>query len=199
MKPELETVIELNRKFGYGFQGRMILDGYESVIDNEPFTFGDAYAGAAAAIEQLNQDCGYGYEPHKVIRIANDGLQANRSRDFTAARVLRDIEQGRGELASPVGADYRKTMIDGQEEIALSGRGVILFTFLSWRDDKMPKAREAFRRYCEYLAKRKYGGSTTDIFDEVERMDTDRATSWIRATYGKYVTDDADLIGFIMG
>ena len=199
MKPKLETVIGLNKKHGHGFQARMILNGHESVLDSEPLTFDEAFAGAAAAIEQINAECGYDYEPHKVVRIADDGLRANRHRDFTAARVLRDIEQGKGELTTPpAGHGFCRKTVDGEEEIMFTGRGVVLTVYLAWRDDSLPKAREAFRRYCEYLAKRKYGGSTTDIFDEVRRMGKDRAVDWIRATYGKYVTDDAALIGYIM-
>ena len=197
--PALSTYIELNQKHGYGYQARMVMDGIiDSVIDTEPFTLDEAYSGATLAIEEINKETGYNYDPQKVIRIAGNAIEGNKSRDFTTARVARDIERGRGELTHPAGHDYTIKAIDGKEEELLSGRGVVLVTFLSWRDEKMPKAHEALRRYCEYLALHGYGSGASDMLVELDGMDTERAVSWIKATYGKYVKDNLALLRHVL-
>jgi len=120
--PALSTYLELNQKHGYGYQARMVMDGIiDSVIDTEPFTLDEAYSGATFAIEEINKETGYNYDPHKVIRITGGATDGNKSRDFTTARVARDIERGRGGLSYPAGHDYTIKAIDGKEEQLLSG------------------------------------------------------------------------------
>ena len=92
--------------------------------------------------------------------------------------------------------DYTKKMINGKEEILLTGRGIILFAFLSWRYDKMPKAKLALQKYCEYLAMHRYGKSSKDIFRELESMNSDNGVEWIKATYGMYVSNDIDVVNY---
>ena len=195
----LITYLELNQKHGHGYQARLIMNGViDSVIDDEPFTLDEAYSGAVFAIEEINKESGYNYDPYKVITIRGDAIEGNKRHDFTTARVARDIEQGRGELTTPFATDYTKKEIDGKEEICFTGRGAVLMTFFAWRDDKLPKAREALRRYCEYLAMHGYGGGTSAILAEIDGMDKDRGANWIKATYGKYVEDDLSLMRHVI-
>lgn len=101
--PTLVTRLELNKKYGHGYQARIIMDGViDSVIDAEPFTLDEAYSGAVFAIEEINKETGYGYDPYKHISVAGDAIDTNKRRDFTTARVAHDIKQGRGELSTPI-------------------------------------------------------------------------------------------------
>ena len=93
--------------------------------------------------------------------------------------------------------DYTTKIIDGKEEIILTGRGVILMVFYSWHEDKMPKGKLALQKYCEYLALRRYGKSSKEIFRELEMMDTENGEEWIKATYGMYVSDDIDVVKYV--
>lgn len=197
-QPELKTVLELNRKYGIGYQARMILDGIESVIDDEPYTLYDVAQGAVAAIEEINSQGGYNYKPHEVLQVTDEALRANKDADLASARMYRDAQSGKHELITPSGGDCREVEIDGKKEIAFTGRGTVLVTYFSWLDDHLPRAHEALRRYCEYLALHGYGGGATEIMDELDGMDKDRGTEWIKATYGKHVDDDAALIQYIM-
>ena len=94
--------------------------------------------------------------------------------------------------------DYTTKIIDGKEEIILTPRGVILMVFYSWHDDKMPKGKLALQKYCEYLALRRYGKSSKEIFRELKSMDKDNGAEWIKATYGMYVSNDADVVNYVM-
>ena len=95
-------------------------------------------------------------------------------------------------------SDYTTKIIDSKEEMLLSGRGAILFTFYSWRNDKMPLAKSALQKYCEYLALRRYGKSSKEILRELESMDQDNGAEWIKTTYEMYVGNDADLVNYVM-
>ena len=95
-------------------------------------------------------------------------------------------------------SEHTTTIIDGKEEIVFTGCGVILFVFLSWRVEKMPKAKLALHKYCEYLAMRRYGKSSKEIFRELENIDKDKGEEWIKATYEKYVSDDVGAVNYVM-
>lgn len=198
--PALVTYLELNKNFGHGYQARLVMDGIiDSTIDDEPYSLDECYSGATFAIEQINKETGYNYDPQKVIRVTDEALQANKRQDFISARIARDIDRGRGELAVPLQQDCMTKIIDGQEETVFTGRGVILMAFFSWLEERLPKAREALRRYCEYLALHGYGGCTAAILAEIDSMSKDRGADWIRASYGRFVEDDAAIIRIVMG
>lgn len=196
--PNLVTYIELNQRHGVGYQARMVMsdaDGVmiESVLDTEPFTLDEAVAGTIAAIEEINTAQGYDYKPEQVIRIVQDGIDANKSREFSTAKLARDIETGTFELCHE-----NKPDVMHKEELVFTGRGTVLCTYFAWLDDELPKALEAMKRYCQYLALHGYGKGASDIWAELEALDKDAGADWIRLTYGCYVHDDAALISFIM-
>ena len=89
-------------------------------------------------------------------------------------------------------------IIDGKEEVLLTPRGVILMVFFSWRVDKMPKGKLALQKYCEYLALHHYGKSSKEIFQELESIDINNGTEWVKATYGMYVNNDTDVVKYVM-
>lgn len=201
-QPKMAAYLELNQKFGYGYQGRLVLgmggEVTESVLDKEPYELADAYAGMYGALEDIKKREGYKYKSHELIHITDEAIQANKSRDFTTAKLAADIAEGKGKISVPYGEDYRKEMIDGKEEVLFTGRGTMLTVFFMWHDDKIEKAKEGLKRYCEYLAMQRYGGTATEIFAELEGKDKDNGVSWIKATYGKYVKNDAELIAYVL-
>ena len=188
----LNVYIELNQKYGYGFQARLVLDGIvDSVIDVNPFTLDEVLSGATYAVEEINRETGNNYDPHNCIKIAGTSIEANKGSDFTTARVARDIRQGKGELVSPIRTD------DG-DEIVLTGRGVILVSYFAWMDDNMPNARRVLTRYCEYLASHGYGAGAKEIMAELDRKNKDSGADWIKTSYDQYITDDVDVIQYVM-
>lgn len=96
-------------------------------------------------------------------------------------------------------SDSKTVMIDGKEEVVLTGCGVMLLTYFSWTDDKIPKAYESLKRYCQYLASHGYGGGTTKILTELERKNKDEGADWIKSSYDNFVKDDYSLINYVLG
>lgn len=197
-QPKLETIFELNQRYGHGYQARMVMEGvFESVLDDEPYTLYDVGSGTAMALREIEKETGYHYEMHEVVRITDEALRVNKDTDLASARIFRDIESGGGEYARER-HDVTTAMVDGKEEEVISARGVVLISYFSWLDDHMPKAREALHRYCEYLAMHGYGAGASEILENLLGMDKDNATKWIKETFGKYVNDDAAIIQYIM-
>jgi len=92
----------------------------------------------------------------------------------------------RGKIMTNV--DFTTKLIDRQIEQCL----------ISWRGDKKPKAYEALRRYCQYLAMHGYGANASTILNDLEQMDNDRAAAWIKETYGRFIKDDRSLISHVL-
>jgi len=201
-QPRLIAYIELNQKYGHGYQGHIVMEGrVDSVIDNEPYGLDDAYIGCVLVIEEINKNCGYSYDPYSIIQIRGDAIEANKRTDFTTARVAKDIEKGHGELTVPLPdtPDMQRQEIDGKQEVVFSARGVVITFYLTMMDDpKNPKAKAAMMRYCQYLANRRYGQPASAIFDELAKKDIESGINWIKATFGKYVSNQNDLINFVM-
>ena len=202
-QPELVTYLELNQRYGYGYQGRIVMKGIlESVIDSEPFTLDEAYGGCVAAIEHINKECGYNYIPREVILITEEAIDANKRNDFATARIAQDIEKGHGELVVPMSEnpDIQRMFVDGKQEDMLSARGAVLLVGAAVREDpKNTKAKAIMMKYCEYLALRGYGKSANSIFAELAQKDKDSAINWIKATFGKYIDDQTDLARYMFG
>lgn len=192
-QPDLRVILEKNRKFGKGYQAHMIMEGIiDSVLDSEPFTLQEAYQGAVWATEEINKQEGYRYNPREIIAIAEDAMEANKMNDFTSALILKDVKK------KAESSDARYAMIDGKEEIMISGRGAVLLAFFGWRDENNQKAKQSVRRYCEHLALHGYGEGATAIFDELEGMNKDVGAEWIKTTYREYVKDDREAISYVM-
>lgn len=196
----MEIRMELNQRHGRGFQLRVVHGPIDKVYDEEPWTMYEAGACAGTLLEVLNKELGTSYQPHQVLRVTQEAMEANaKTGDFAAMRMLQDIKSKRFDLSTPDKADYTKGIIDGKEEILFSGRGTVLITYFSWLDDKLPKTREALRRYCEYIAAHGYRGGATKALAELEELGKDDAVSWIKRTYARHVQDDMALIQYILG
>lgn len=196
----MEIYMELNQRYGRGFQLRVMHGPMDKVYDEEPLTMYEAGAYAGTLLEMLNKELGTSYKPHQVLRVTQEAMEVNsKAGDFAAARMLHDINSGKYELSTPGGCDFKETTIDGEEQILLTGRGVVLISYFSWLDDKLPKAREALRHYCEYIAAHGFKDGATKALAELDSLNKDAAMEWIRKTYARHVHDDAALIQFVMG
>lgn len=73
----MQVAIEVNQKYGYGYQVRMIVPPtFNSVQDSEPFSAAVAIAGAQEAVRSYNQANGTSFEPYNVILISKSAQQA---------------------------------------------------------------------------------------------------------------------------
>lgn len=197
--PELITYLEPNEKCGRGWQARQVIDGVSGVpLDYEPFTLGEVTGLIADALDTINKETGYNYKVHEVVRITQEGLDANKATDFTAARVLKDMADGTHVLTRPHEVDMEWQEVDGKREPCFTGRGVVLMAYFSWVDDNLPKAAEAVRRYCQYLALHGYGKGASAIWEDVGAMSKDDGAEWIRNTYAQYVKDARTLVDMMM-
>lgn len=196
----MEIFMELNKRYGRGFQLRVVHGPMNKVYDNEPWTMYEAGSAAGTLLEILNGELGTSYQPHQVLRVTHEAMEVNsKARDFAAIRILHDINSGKYELSTPDGCDFKETTVDGEKQILLTGRGVVLFSYSSWLDEKMPKAREAIRHYCEYIAAHGFKGGAAKALAELDSLDKDHAVEWIKKTYARHVHDDVALIQFVMG
>ncbi len=189
----LQLVLELNRKFGYGYQVRIIHPPVNSVKDDEPYNLYEAGAGAGAALEAFNESMRTDYEIHNVLSITDEAIQANKTRDLATAKLAKELQAGDYTNIVPRQTQNpmaRKKVIDGEEEVVFTMRGTALVTYLSWFDDKVPRATQFLREYCKILASRKYGGSANKIFADLERMSKDDGATWIDKTFVQYMYDD---------
>lgn len=194
----MEIYLELNQRLGAGYQIRIVHGPMDKTFDEEPLTLYEAGSYAGMLLEEVNRELHTHYEPHKVLRISNEGLEANAGRDLASAKMLRDIQSGRFQYSTPGGEDFKKTVIDGEEEHLFSGRGTVLVTYFCWLDDKNQLARAALRRYCEYICAHGFKGGVMKALSELDRLDKDRAVEWIRRTYARHVHDDAALIQYLL-
>ncbi|WFD09967.1 hypothetical protein [Tepidibacter hydrothermalis] len=96
-------------------------------------------------------------------------------------------------------SDCKTAMVDGKEEVVFTGRGAMLLVYFSWIDDKMPKAYESLKRYCQYLASHGYGNGATKILSELERKSKDEGADWIKSSYDEFVKNDNGLINYVLG
>lgn len=195
----MEIRMELNQRHGRGFQLRLIHGPTNKVYDNEALDLYQAGAYAATLLEMMNKELGTSYELNQVVRVPEDALIANASTDFTAARMLQDIRSKTFALSTPAQQDMKMMEIDGQEEAMLSARGVVLLCYLTWKDDGNKKAREAVRRYCEYIAAHGCKGGASKLLSELDGLDKDAGLEWIRRTYAQNGVDNNSLIEYVMG
>lgn len=194
----MEIILELNRRFGRGYQIHLIHGPTDKTYDAEPLTLYEAGAYVGTLLEEMNQAFGTDYKPYQVLHTTAEGLEVNAKSDLASARMLYDIKNERYEYSTPATADFKKAVIDGEEQYLLSGRGTVLTTYFCWQDDGNQKAKEAMLRYCQYIAAHGFKGGATRAFDELERRDKDHAVDWIRQTYARHVHDDAALIRFVL-
>lgn len=197
----MEIRLEMNQRHGHGFQLRVVHGPMNKVYDEEPWNLYEAGAFAKMLLDMVNKETGTSFKLTQVCLIPEDALTANASTDFAAARMLQDIRNGTFELSAPAAADYQRTKIDGEEEILLTARGVVLTCFFVWKDDGNPKSHDGLRRYCEYIAAHGFKGGASKALAEPEALPTkDEAVDWIRRTYARYVPDSGyGLMEYLLG
>ena len=195
----MEVYLELNRRFGTGYQIRVLHGPVDKTYDLEPYTLYDAGQCADIAVTEFNKMFGTSFKTHQVMHVTEEGLKANAGRDFASAKMLKDIQSGQFNLSTPGGQDFTRGEVDGEEQCLLTGRGTILTVYFIWVEDKNPKAREGLLRYCQYIASHGYKGGATKALAELDaKDDKDAAVEWIKQSYARYVSDDAALIQFVL-
>lgn len=197
----MEIRLETNQCHGHGFQLRVVHGPMNKVYDEEPWNLYEATAAARLLLDMVNQETGTDYKLTQVCQIPEDALATNASTDFAAARMLQDIRNGTFELSTPAAVDYQRMKIDGEEEILLTARGVVLTFFAAWRDDGNPKAYDGLRRYCQYIAAHGFKGGASKALAELEALTAEEeALDWIRRTYARYVADNGNgLMEYLLG
>ena len=184
----MKITLELNRKFGHGYQVHMVHGPVDSVFDEEPLSITDAGGHVAWMVEEMNKTLGSNFKPHEVLSVEHEALVANKE-DFVSRRLLKDIETGSYDLTKPPEqVDYR---IDENGETLLSERGILLFAYTSWFDEgkKDDKGKQFLRSYCRLLAFKGYGGGAESIFSTLQGIDVKDGIAWCKKTYAKYVSD----------
>lgn len=194
----MEIHLELNQRFGQGFQLRLLHGPMNKLYDNEPLTMYEAQAYAGALLDEMNRELGTGYKADQVVRVPKGALYGNAKTDFAAARVLQDIQTQKYTLSVPAGPDVLERVVDGENQPVFSGRGVILMAWIAWKEDGMPQARDAMRRYCEYISAHGYRGGASKAVVELETMETDRGARWVKQTYARHVQDSVSLLRYVL-
>lgn len=199
MSIPLSVSLEANKRLGQGFQIHVESVSMNFVYDQEPLTMSQAAAYANQLVNDFNKRFGTRHELQKIMRISTEALESNSRIDLNAFRMLQDIKTKQYELSTPAGQDFQETTIDGEEQILLSGRGVILHSFAAWKDEKTSQAKEALQNYCEYISLHGYQGGAKKALKKLLRMNIDQGIEWIRRTYARHVEDNKALIEYVMG
>lgn len=190
--------IEKNARLGRGFQLHFVYDGTDKTFDEDLWDLGDALACAGVLVDMVNEELHTTYKAKEVVTVVEDALEANAKTDFLAARMLQDIRAGKFDLSIPARADVEMGIIDGKAEQMLSGRGVVLLAYFSWLDEKLPKAREALTRYCQYIASFGYSGGASAALADLDALDKSGGAAWIRRTYARHVHDERSAISYVL-
>lgn len=85
-----------------------------------------------------------------------------------------------------------KSIKDDNQEILLTGRGVLLFTILSLQDTECNqiKVSQIMQEFCKRIALNGYGKPAMDIYREVLSTSKKQASYWVDKVYGKYINDN---------
>lgn len=184
--------LELNQKYGKGYQVRVIYGPVDEVYDKEQLNLYEAAQHASTVVDILNKEFKTEYKPEDVIRITEEGLEANKGYDFGSAQMMKDIDSRSFNLVKPEPTPDIK--YDENGEMYFSARGLLLFTYITWQEEQTEPAKKFLMKYCQLLASHKYGKGATQIFNEMDRLDKDSGCEWIRETYAKYVHDDMEIV-----
>lgn len=184
--------LELNQKFGKGYQIRVIHGPVNQVYDKEPFNLNEAAKCATVTLELFQKEFGETFDPDEVIGITDEALEVNRKYDIASAQFFKDVKSGSFNYCQP--APIPDAIPGEGEEMLLSARGVLLFSYLTWKEERTKPAQRFMMRYCQLLASRGYGKGAAQIFNDMDKMDKDSGCEWIRETYQKYTHNDEEVI-----
>lgn len=187
----MEIRLELNQRFGHGFQLHLMNGPMDKLFDHEPLTMAEAGAYAGMLLDAINGELGTDYIPAQVVRVTNDALESSAKTDFTAARILHDAK-------SRPGADVREVVVDSEKQSVVSARGVILMAWAAWKDDHISKAKDALRRYCEYISAHGYQGGASKAMAALIAMEPDAGARWLKRTFAHHVQDEVAAIRYVL-
>lgn len=88
--------------------------------------------------------------------------------------------------------EWTKGRVDGKDEVLLTASGVLVLSYLAWAKDGLPKGREVMRRLCNHLARQGYKGTAESIYDDLMRMETERAVQWLRFICREWLLDEKE-------
>ena len=156
----------------------------------EGWTICEAGAQVAEMLEALKQVTGITYDINNRLSVARDALERNHDSDLTVAQMLKDLNEGKGELVNPTPIppktrpevwdtfkglqdNEHKTMLDddGEPQQMLSARGALAAAVITWKDCPQNKICErAVKRFTERAAARGAGKSAGAIYADMERI-----------------------------
>lgn len=194
----MEIRLELNERAGRGFQVHLIHGPVDKLFDGDPLPLHEAVICALELLDAVNEAQGTDYTPNQVVRVPADALKGNAKTDFSAACLLQDIGTQRYELSTPAGQDVAEMVVDGERQPVISGRGVVLMAWAAWQEDCMPKAKDALRRYCEYISAHGHQGGASKAMAALIEMDMDHGDQWIKQTYARHVRDAVALMRYVL-
>lgn len=96
-------------------------------------------------------------------------------------------------------SDVRTMEIGGKPEVMLNARGVLQLAYFGWADERLPKGEEAMRRYCQYISMRGYPGGASNALKRWKSVDVRDGVDWLKSTFARYVTNEADAMQYVMG
>lgn len=195
----MEIRMELNQRYGRGFQIRFVHGPVNEVYDKDQLNMYTAGTYANMLLETANKEAGTNYTLEQVVRVPEDALTANAATDFAAARMLQDIRNKTFSLSIPAQQDVKMMEIDGHEEAMLSARGVVLMCSSAWKLDGNGKAHDVLRRYCEYVAAHGFKGGASKALAELDSLGKGEDSAWVKNTFARYVTDQNALMEYVLG
>lgn len=146
-------------------------------MDESPFTIYEAAQGAQITVDEINKVTGSNYILSEVLRLDGEAIKANKEMDLTSAKIARDIKSGAGKYVEERVYYSDHSIEDDEDNALITGRGAIVFIFLTWVDDKLPKAKEIMEKYCRLISMRGYGGGASKLLDKVLEMNKDEGAA----------------------
>lgn len=170
----MQIRIELNRRFGYGFQIRITEGTTCEVYDDEPLTMLEA---------MQTMDEVMGREPNKVTVHPVDPQGAPSGPEVVVFQSKPDV---------------REAAAASKKEPVVSARGVILTAWAAWKKSGSEQSRDVMRRYCEYISTHGYRGGASRAMAELEAMSLNHGAEWIKQTFARCVRDGVALMRCVM-
>ena len=194
----MEIRVERNQRLGNGFQLRTNDGPMCEVYDDEPLSMEEALSCAHETVEAMNQEYGTAYKLRQVSRVSIAAPEDSTQVNSTAAHILQDIQAPKHQRSASAWPDVRETVIDGKKQSVVSGRGIMLMIWAAWKRDSLPTAKDALRRYCEYISAHGYGGSAARAMSALVSMDMNRGARWIKKTFARHIRDEVALIRYVL-
>ncbi|SDJ77081.1 hypothetical protein, partial [Paenibacillus naphthalenovorans] len=158
----------------------------------EPMTIEEAAAGVRMTLEAFEKD-GWDADYERNVHFISYEAQVNAP-SVTMRRLKKE------NVSKPIyqqGVDFHEK--DGEEELLITARGLLKWTYVEMVDEKNPKAIQFMDGYYKLLAMRKYGKTAAAIKQEIRRFSKDEGIKWIERTYKHYIRDDMEVMNLMQG